>query len=287
MNYKEPKLTGISLTKEGFQVYESDQTINIHYVNEVLSGNLAAYRIRNYLPIAECEQISKNFWQSPKRVPRYGDGENGVEGHFIGASHIDKTTNEYLREAQEFSGAIEHLYVNTVNPIANFRNTLKTDNNKYSVVRPAMHSNYQAGDSKAVYWSDLGEFLLKPHDDVAQLSDPRQNGFEIQRSTRVMAVNFYAQVPADAGQLKMWNIEPDDICRQNLNLTYSGFPYPAELLKNYSSIVIPVATGDLCVINGNLVHAVMRGNNNVASSSRLLITCFMSFNEANELIWWT
>jgi hypothetical protein len=102
-----------------------------------------------------------------------------------------------------------------------------------------------------------------------------------------MAVNFYAEVPMNSGHLKLWNIEPDDDARANLGLTYSGFPYPAELLDEFQSIIIPIETGDLCVVNGHLVHAVVRGNSTVLSKNRLLITFFMGLINNNELIWWT
>jgi ectoine hydroxylase-related dioxygenase (phytanoyl-CoA dioxygenase family) len=62
--------------------------------------------------------------------------------------------------------------------------------------------------------------------------------------------------------------------------------YPAELLTEYPSMIIPVETGDLCVFNGNLVHAVLRGNT-TWPKKRLLITFFMAFNHDHELIWWT
>ena len=118
------------------------------------------------------------------------------------------------------------------------------------------------------------------------MKDPIQADFEIQQADRVMAVNIYAAVPERSGQLQIWNVEPDDETRAELGLSGVGFPYPAELLSEYPATLIEVETGDLCVVNGNLVHAVVRGD--IASPrNRLLLTCFMGRNREGELIWWT
>jgi hypothetical protein len=278
------KITGQSYTSP-FRLYETDQSVDVDAVFEVLNGNLAAYRIRHFLSSEACQKIVDNFSRSEQKVPRLGYGADGVEGYFLGASHIEKTTQEYLKEVLSFEKAIQDLYIGTQNPIADFRNKLLRK--KGLVLHPATCEGVAAGDSKAVYWNSLGDFLLQPHDDLAQLSDPRQKGFEIQEVKRVMAVNFYATAQLGAGQLKVWNIEPDDASRAALNLTYSGFPYPPELLEDFESLVIPVSTGDLCVINGNLIHGVLRGDKTASPKERLLVTCFTGFNNQQELIWWT
>ena len=281
------QITGLIRPASEFRLQETLETIDVAQVFAVLNGHLAAYRIRKFLPPTACNKIVENFRSSPKSVPRYGEGEDGVEGYLLGASHIEKTTMEYLTEARDCEEAVQSLYQDTINPLDKFRQGLIGANSPYKSVRPAQHQSYYASNSKAVYWNSLGNFLLQPHDDFAQLRDPAQRGFEIQKANRVMAINFYAIVPPQAGQLKIWNIEPNDASRAALNLTYSGFPYPPELLDEFESLVIPVETGELCVINGNLIHAVLRGETAAASKDRLLITCFMTFNEDNELVWWT
>ncbi len=101
-----------------------------------------------------------------------------------------------------------------------------------------------------------------------------------------MAVNIYMSVPERSGQLQIWNIEPDEESIEDLGLSGVGFPYPPDLLEQFPSRVIEVETGDLCVVNGNLVHAVLRGDVS-APKSRLLLTCFTGLKSDNELIWWT
>jgi hypothetical protein len=277
------RITGASLPESAFRIHETNGPVDIAAVREVLNGNLAAYHVHDFISSEICEQIMANFWTSSDRVPRYGEGEDGVEAYLIGASHYGKPTLTYLQEALACKNGVDALYVGVINPVAAFRDTLRASG---MAVRAAALDGLPAGDSKAVYWNNVGTFLLEPHDDLAQVKDPIQADFEIQEVSRVMAVNIYAAVAEGSGQLKVWNVEPDYETRVELGLSNEGFPYPAEPLADFPSMLIEVRTGDLCVVNGNLVHAVVRGNT-TTPKSRLLLTCFMGLNLNNELIWWT
>jgi hypothetical protein len=278
-------ITGRILPPAGFRVRETSGAIDTGQVLQVLRGELAGYRVRDFLTLEDCYRITDNFWSSTRRTPRYGEGEDGVEGYLIGASHIGRTTDEYLDDAAQAVAALCDLYEGTADPIDTFRELLVRDA-ALDGFRVATHGGRAASASKAVCWNNTGPFLLLPHDDVAQLSDPLQAGFEIQRVNRVMAVNVYPRVTEGTGQIQIWNVEPDTQTRMHLGLSHTGYPYPLVLLDDFQSLTIPVQAGDLCVINGNLVHAV-RGAAPAGMRKRLLITCFMGLSDKGELLSWT
>src|SRR3569832_2203940 len=207
-----PRISGTSLAADAFRVHETTGTVDLGTVFEVLNGNLAAYLVRGFVPLDVCRRVETNFWASTERVPRYGEGQDGVEAYLIGASHYGKPTRMYLNEVLACKAAVESLYTGTINPVAAFRNALVSR----ITVRAAGLEDLPAGDCKAVYWNNVGTFLLEPHDDLAQVKDPIQADFEIQQVDRVMAVNIYAAVPERSGQLQVWNVEPDDETRADL-----------------------------------------------------------------------
>ncbi|MBC3214349.1 hypothetical protein KGP17_17250 [Serratia sp. JSRIV001] len=283
MSLNRETITGERLFDSNFMVQGSVERLDLTWANQVLSGQLAAYRVRQFLSVEERTQIVKNFWCSKARTPRYGEGEGGIEGYFVGASHIEKTTQEYLDQVAFFKKPVDAIYEGSVDPLARVREGFRKESMN---VRAAIHDGRPAGDAKAVYWNNTGDYLLLPHDDLAQLSDPSQHGFEIQGVEHVMAMNFYADMPSEGGQLKVWNIAPDNDSRIKLGLEYSGFPYPVELLHEHAHLTIDLEAGDLVLLNGNLVHAVL-GGSGISARQRLLITCFMGQLPTGEVVWWT
>lgn len=279
-------VTGTCLTESGFTVSESSGEVDLDRAFDVLSGRLAAHIVHDYVDAAGCARIEANFWSSTRRQARHGAGADGVEGYVLGASHIEKPLARYLDEVEANRSAVAELYVGAVDPLSRLRSRLATHRG-VGRARPAAHDGRAAADSKAVCWNGIGEHLLEPHEDLAQLGDPRQAEFEISGCEQVTAANFYPSIVAGSGQIKLWNVIPDPASKARLGLEHSGFPYPPDALAGHPSLVLELRRGDLCLMNGNLVHAVLRGMAETPSSARLLVTCFMSLGAGGELLWWT
>ncbi|MBC8949456.1 hypothetical protein [Xenorhabdus sp. TS4] len=120
MTHKNLSLSGVKLEESEFVIHETEGRIEKSAVDALLDGHLAACRIRHFLPWEQRQKIIDNFWLSTARKPRYGDGIDGVEGYFLGASHIEKTTLEYFKEVEYFRPAITQLFQGTLNPQAYF-----------------------------------------------------------------------------------------------------------------------------------------------------------------------
>lgn len=281
-----PVITGTALAPSCFTVVEADGALDVHRALEVLRGDLAVHIVHDYLRDADCARLTANFWNSPHRQPRYGEGHDGVEGYLVGASHIEKSLSDYLDEVQQSRSAVTALYTGATDPLARLHSRLAAAPVVRSA-RPARHGGRSAADSKAVCWNGVGTYLLEPHDDLAQLSDPLQADFEIRLRRRVTAANFYPSIAEGSGQIRVWNVMPDGPSRARLGLKHSGFPYPPASLTEHPTLELELRRGDLCLMNGNLVHAVMRGAVDAPPGSRLLITCFMSLDDNGELLWWT
>src|ERR1044071_4050294 len=152
MSKTAPRITGASLVDHAFHVHETSGAVDVSTVFEVLNGNLAAYLVRGFVPLDVCRHIEANFWASTGRMPRYGEGEDGIEAYLIGASHYGKPTLTYLNEVRACKAAVESLYTGTINPVAAFRETLAA---KITVRAASLHG-LPAGDCKAVYWNNVG-----------------------------------------------------------------------------------------------------------------------------------
>lgn len=154
-------------------------------------------------------------------------------------------------------------------------------------LRPALHDGRLAERLRVAMWNSDGDYALLPHEDISQLSDPEQEGFEIQRTQNPVAVNFYPAMPEQGGQLRVWDIAPDARTRQRLGISTSGFPYPLEALDRIPYVDIKAKAGDAVFLQGRFVHAVL-GSNGSVSAPRITMNGFFGISaDGSTVIQWT
>ena len=280
-------LTGHRFDQSRFTVRESIGIIDSSAVLDVLSGTSPAYAGRSIYQEAICEKIVGNFWNHENLKPR-GDG---VDGYVIGAYHYGKSSREYINAVNSSKADMETLYENALDPAEWLRQQIKPALRARSIeFRAARYHEQSAGGSRALSWTKVAQYALDPHDDVGQLTRPDQRDFEIQRAkySTVVAVNMYPFVPDGTGEVRIWNIQPDDESRHQLGLDHTGYPYEPRLLESTEFIDIAVHTGDISIFNGKQVHAVLGEDvPKPIGKQRLLITFFMGFVNDDTVVWWT
>lgn len=282
------KVTGSSFPPDQFKCVEDWTSVNYETVFAILTGKLSVYVVRNAIAAEDCFRIRSNFWNRVGNSQR-GDGPMA---YVLGAYHYGKSTDQYFKDLTQNKMQPDSVFDGVRDPVSELYKGLQTHCLKRNIdCRPAMFQGQAAGTSRAMSWMKPGDFLLEPHDDVGQLSNPKQRDFEIQLVAKraVMAVNAYPSASPKEGQLKIWNILPDDAARARLGITETGFPYSPDVLNGFASMTIPLCTGDVCVFNGGQVHAVQGADYTETRfrDRRLLLTSFAGFINDTTLVWWT
>jgi hypothetical protein len=281
------KLTGLTLPPERFVIKQYGH-IDGEAILAVLNGDIAGCHFRGVISPAACEDITVNFWRNPGRMER----RDGVPGHLVGSSHYRKRTVEYLDDVARNRSFVGALFDRTENSPQVLRDaTAAALHKRGGRLRAGQFGERIAGDCRAISWTTRGDYMLAPHDDVAQLGTMEQHDFEIQKTidTVVVPVNLYPRIPSQGGKLQVWNIQPDDSCRARLGLSGRGYPYGVESLRAFDSVIIDVLSGDVVLINGAQVHGVTgyAQPELPEEQMRLLLTFFMGFIDSTTVVWWT
>jgi len=275
------KLTGAMGTRSYFQFVEGSG-LDYGLVLAVLREEAAGCIFRGLIPPQVCDAISTNFWQNPSLRQR----EDGVPAFYVGTYHYQKELSDYFQEAAAARAVMAKLFDSTDNFIqawlAGFSGYLAV---RGMALRPAADGRREAAAFIMRSWSGAGDFALKPHDDFAQMRDPRQAGFEIQEVCDHAVVAFNACIENGVGgSLCYWNLQPDDVLRSRLGLELTGYPYPLDVLETVPKLTIPIRRGDVYLFNGKNIHAVGPQSEH---ESRLTISLLMGFKDPRTVIYWT
>lgn len=265
-----------------FELAVVDEHSFMDAFTSLLAGQIPALLLRNAMSQRDCDEFVTRYELSGLRRPR----PDGVPGTYLGAYHYRKTLEGYLAEMAYFGDTVDALFNGLSDPRERVARALG-QLPEHPVLRPAQWDGHPASSGRVLAWTASGELLLDPHDDIGQLREPSQHGFEAQRcaDNLVLAFNFYPHVDPGGGQLTIWNCSGTDSLRSENHIEFTGFPYPQDLLNDALSIDIPVSSGTVAIIHGKLLHAV-RGYPPKSPGRRILMNLFYGRLSPREFVSW-
>lgn len=274
-------LTGLIGSDQYFQITEVDG-FQPELILDVLDGKLAGVIYRGVVSPDMCRSIAERFWLSEARKRRGAD----APGYYLGAIHYGKDINSYIEESEESAEALD-VVLGESSPIDMFEEGIaRVLAPRGAIFRLAGHEGRQASRALLRSWNGFGEYALAPHEDGAQIREPKQRGFEIQQvaNYNVLALNICLE-NGNGGRLAYWNIRPDNAARAALGIDYTGIPYPTESLADFEQKWVEVRPGDVYVFNGAHVHAVEP--NTDPEKRRTTLAAMFGFIDDRTVVSWT
>ncbi|WP_147194067.1 L-isoleucine 3(1)-dioxygenase [Pantoea sp. CCBC3-3-1] len=287
---KQEAVTGSSKNNFGY-IESTDGNINFSIVKNIIlnghhHGNVL-YVIRNYAQSHVCKAVADNFNHVVTQ-----DGGNRPDDGFVltnqvGATQFSRNGEQYIREVNRVNQSVADLMAvaDSDSTESLFLNsTLEAGFLERGIhFGPARFKNGYACFATFRRWLDNGVMSLMPHEDMAQVDFAREDDFEIAHTQTVTAYNICLEAAKGGGQLKIWNLIPDNECRARLGVTRTGYPYPPHLLENTESLAVQLNVGDLYFMNACHLHGV----SSVSEGSRLTAGRFIGKLNDKKVVYWT
>jgi len=251
-------------------------------VRSVLDGALAAVVFRKYAPTEECEELLASFLTNPSTRVRHGD----ATGRYLGTFHWRKTKEDYLADSDAIVDAVDAIVgrFGGASSWRKFEESLRQNLARDGVtLRRATWDGSEVASPLVRAWDGVGEYSLIPHDDLAQILDERQRGFEAQdvASYTSCAANLCFANGSD-GNLVLWDYIPTREDRVAFGTELEGGPYPPSAVQGHKRIDVRIGPGDLYIFNGALVHAV-----GATREQRATISTLLGFSSRSTVLLWT
>lgn len=239
------------LPNDQFAVAERLGSLDADIFMAVLNAQIPAALFRNCLNPDRCKAAAEVFLASPSTTRRQDD----VPARALGAFHYGKALADYFQSARDAEGTVARL-TDLAGLDAIRRDLCSGLDRRGLQLRSAAYETNAAGAFVFRSWENSDAYSLKPHEDMAQLADPRQAGFEIQNCRRVLAANVCLQNGTDGGQVVIWNVRPSAADRSRYHIDFTGHPYPESYVEQFDRIAFAVRPGDVFLLNSGFVHAV-------------------------------
>jgi L-isoleucine 31-dioxygenase len=216
---------------------------------------------------------------------RHDDGF--VRTNQIGATQFSRTGEEYVREVIQTSSTsldlLDGVSHDEVERMFNTELLEKVFAKKGIVFRSSRFKNMPGGFCTLRRWLDNGEMALMPHEDTAQLLAARADGYEIAGARHVVSYNAAVEATDEGGSLVVWNLNPDDRCRENLGVVGTGYPYPPGELAGLESFIVQLHQGDAYFLNSSFIHGV----SSLREGRRLSAGRFIGQVADDLVVYWT
>ncbi|MGX9575421.1 2OG-Fe(II)-dependent halogenase WelO5 family protein [Mesorhizobium sp. f-mel] len=262
---------------------ERTGSISTAEIISVLKGDITGLHIKQAFSSEVAEEITANFVRNPGLKER----KDGVPGQYVGASHYRNDAATYFAQAEDARPFVNALFGTLVDPVRGVFDALKRElHNQGIELRLARSEDGQANVCRALSWSGTGMYALEPHDDVAQVVSAGSS-YEIPAvaDNTVAALNFYASMPEEGGNVRIWSHKPTVTDRKSQGVETTGYPYSAAYLDAFPCHDFQLKAGDIVLIDGGFVHGVTRQSGN--GKRRLLLNCFFGFARPDLVLWWT
>lgn len=223
------------------------------------------------LPEDYCENVAVAFEASTARTAR----RDGVPGFEIGATQYGKSGADYTRQAARVNPELHRILGGYDGIILQQLRALALAFAARGIqFRPLVYRGEIAAIMRFAQWRadvESARWLLRPHDDMAQVRGYAD--WEISNLEMVIAVNIYLRSVPGSGQLIVSGWKPTENDRRARGVEKSGYPYAEGEVLHRPHVIIPVAPGDIAVIDGGYAHGVLVGDG--ATNDRLLANLFI------------
>jgi hypothetical protein len=275
---------GHSLPQSRFAVQEFEGgRIDAASLMGLLHGSSLCIVVRGFVSAKDSARCSLAFDRTVCR-----QRVDGVPAWQLGASHYGVSTEAYFDAVEATDKELRTAYaLARVDLAAHLTVQLQLALDPGLALRPAVWNGRRAAALRAAAWAKRGDvFSLAPHDDAQQLRLPEQADFEIQAVMGPVAANLYTRVPAVGGQLRIWNLRPVPLCKRDLGIERTGYPYDPALLDGIAFIDVQPRAGDLVLLNGSFLHAVVGWGGK--PGQRIVWNGFLGLTrDASSVLHWT
>lgn len=244
-------------------------------------GELACVCVRRFAGRAGIERILRNFLRlSAERLRT-----DGVPGTVLGAYHFGRKLEDYFKEAERNSSLLDRLMLGVDDPIRELFRRLKERLGEAGIdFRPAAWRSHVSPPYVLRSWTGRGRYLLEPHDDINQLSDPKQCGFEIQNVKIPIGINVCLRNSGGGGELVVWDVQPSTTIQAECKQGAPGYGYDDATFQRAEKFSVQVREGDAYFLNGRYVHAVTA---KPSGGDRVTLSCLAGLLTPALAVQWT